>query len=343
MTTKPGGIKRKYPKEINGVTFTPREIDIIACIVNGRGIKKIAASLKIASKTAESHVRNIMLKIECGSREHIIDFVEKSEAHLFIKQHYLDLLNLTNNHSYQLDYQINHQKGDSRPDEFNRSFSPAEEKRVFTITTIANKLKKLFSLKPRWSLMLALGLCVLVLYVGLNTYQSIPLETLRTELPVPQESTLLKRTALIEQINAKFRGADPIKTVVLAGVGGAGKTTTARLYAREQKDPVLWELNAENLDTLLSSFESLAYALAKTESEKQEVNRLKANENIDERKNQILYFVKSRLKKQNSWFLIFDNVDSFKEIKNFFPYDPKVWGRGRILITTRDRNYVSNS
>ena len=70
-----------YPKDletINGIKFTWREIDIVAFMVHGKSTKKIASFLSISPRTVENHVRNIMMKIECNSREAIVDFVEKS-------------------------------------------------------------------------------------------------------------------------------------------------------------------------------------------------------------------------------------------------------------------------
>lgn len=77
---------------INGVAFTPKEFDILACIINGRGTKATGRLLYISPKTVEVHTRNIMLKIECNSRESIIDFIEKSPQFLTIKKHYFNIL-----------------------------------------------------------------------------------------------------------------------------------------------------------------------------------------------------------------------------------------------------------
>lgn len=64
-------------KSINGIHFTRREIEVAAFLVSGRGVKAIASSLSIAPKTVEAHIHNIMLKLECNSRESIINFIEK--------------------------------------------------------------------------------------------------------------------------------------------------------------------------------------------------------------------------------------------------------------------------
>lgn len=79
-------------QEIRGINFTPREIDIIACILHNRGEKKIASLLSISPRTVGTHVHNIMLKLGCNSREYITDLIEKSGKLQFVKQYYLHLL-----------------------------------------------------------------------------------------------------------------------------------------------------------------------------------------------------------------------------------------------------------
>lgn len=79
-------------QSINNIKFTQREIDIISFIINGRSTKKIATSLSIAPKTVENYVRNIMLKLECNSREGIIDFIEQSHTLSLVRKHHTNLL-----------------------------------------------------------------------------------------------------------------------------------------------------------------------------------------------------------------------------------------------------------
>lgn len=77
---------------INNISFTPREIDILACILSGRTAKKIASFLLIAPKTVENHIRNILLKLDLRTQAGIIDFIEKSGKYSLVKQYYLGLL-----------------------------------------------------------------------------------------------------------------------------------------------------------------------------------------------------------------------------------------------------------
>jgi LuxR family transcriptional regulator, maltose regulon positive regulatory protein len=49
-------------------TLTPRERDILAMISQGLSNKHIARALKISPETVKSHVKNIFLKLEVGTR-----------------------------------------------------------------------------------------------------------------------------------------------------------------------------------------------------------------------------------------------------------------------------------
>ncbi len=88
----PQDIYVKHLENVNNVKFTRREIDTIAYLLSGRSAKTISSLLSIAPKTIETHMRNIMMKLECNSRDGIIDFVEKSGKISFIKKHYSSLL-----------------------------------------------------------------------------------------------------------------------------------------------------------------------------------------------------------------------------------------------------------
>jgi len=74
------------------IQFTSREVDIIACLLHGRSVKKIAGFFSISPKTVEVHIRNTMLKIGCNSKERIIDFIEASKHHSIIREHYYLIL-----------------------------------------------------------------------------------------------------------------------------------------------------------------------------------------------------------------------------------------------------------
>lgn len=97
MIMLPINIYYAHLEVLNDVRLTRREIDIIACILNGRSAKTIPSLLSIAPKTAAAHIENIRSKANCSSRESIIDFVEASEKCALIKNTYYPSL-LTQNY-----------------------------------------------------------------------------------------------------------------------------------------------------------------------------------------------------------------------------------------------------
>ena len=79
-------------KTINDIRFTPKEIDVMTCILSGRGRKAIGSLLTISDKTVETHIRNISQKLACNSQEAIREYLEKSNKFIAIRAHYLSLL-----------------------------------------------------------------------------------------------------------------------------------------------------------------------------------------------------------------------------------------------------------
>jgi|GEM_PF-1125219 len=79
MNVSDGLFKLAYEnlKLIGGKSFTPREIDVVACVLSGKGEKAVASILSISPRGVESHTRNIRQKIGCIGRDGIIEFVEK--------------------------------------------------------------------------------------------------------------------------------------------------------------------------------------------------------------------------------------------------------------------------
>lgn len=88
----PQGTCVSHLENVSGIKFTRREVDIIAYLLSGKSAKTIATCLSIAPKTIEAHMRNIMMKVECNSRDGIIEFVEKSKKLPLFKEHYISLL-----------------------------------------------------------------------------------------------------------------------------------------------------------------------------------------------------------------------------------------------------------
>ena len=153
---------------------------------------------------------------------------------------------------------------------------------------------------------------------------------------MPHTSVLLARREHLQKMNTILNSQDRIKTVILAGIGGSGKTTLACQYAKAQDAHVIWEISAETKKNLLSSFTNLANALAKTKEEKEDVRFLQEIRDPIEREKQLLLMVKRFLKSFQNWVLVYNNVEDLQAVKKYFPHDPKIWGSGKVIITTRD-------
>lgn len=166
--------------------------------------------------------------------------------------------------------------------------------------------------------------------------------SIRSELVTPKEPVLLIRPNLIAQVDDKFKTSKNVQVVALVGPGGAGKTTLARYYARNQNASVAWEINAESRETLKSSYEDLAKALAKEEIDQKTLRVLNEIKKSKKREIKIIQFIKERLKSYPKWILIYDNFGKFTDIKDYFPQDLETWGAGKVLITTRNSNIQNN-
>lgn len=511
----PQEIYSDHLESVNNVRFTRREIDIIAYLCGGRSAKTISSFLSITPKTIETHMRNIMMKLECNSRDGIIDFIEKSDKFLFIKRYYASLLvqacferqllkaaqllqlkksscllvywqeekyNLLiartlqchlkligleilmdpkEDSRFNLDFtsdlehwQANHalyffpqallnefiRNNPEQQEDFLSSLEKISENQKCIITLLREKedkanlekesekikyiefssqknyysyvflvLKKLFpdvdlneiildfknqsetiygsskntiisppvetnlikvgsltakimllfhSLSHRWQnkkvrLLIEGTFCLGVLWGGLSIFTSNKKEisqdniqytklSIRPDLAIPTQSTFLERPDLMKKIEEGFTGPQEIKTVALVGIGGAGKTTLARYYARQQTTNVTWEINAETRESLNNSFENFAEALAKTEEERKKLKEIKDIKAPKERESKIISFVRETLKNLSNWLLIYDNVEKLANIQEYFPHDASVWGKGRVIILTRDKN-IENS
>lgn len=165
---------------------------------------------------------------------------------------------------------------------------------------------------------------------------------IRSALIIPTQSVLLNRPEEIAKIDEKFKGQNGIKSVVLIGPGGAGKTILARQYAHAQKASVIWEINAETNESINYSFESLARSLAKTDEGQKILKGIQEIKDLSEKEDKLLEFIRDHLKSAIPWCLIYDNVEEFGEVQKYFPQDVETWGQGKIILTTRDNSLESS-
>ena len=74
LQTASFGLHDTSSTEVNGIVITPREADVIACLLGGKNTKAMARLLAISPKMIETHTRAIMHKFNCNSRQGVIKF-----------------------------------------------------------------------------------------------------------------------------------------------------------------------------------------------------------------------------------------------------------------------------
>lgn len=163
------------------------------------------------------------------------------------------------------------------------------------------------------------------------------------DLNIPGKSVLLERTDILNQIIHSFNAKkkDMIVYVGLVGIGGAGKTILARSYAKRANHSIAWEIKATTHATIINSFKEFAYILADNKDLKNELSFILSIEKNEQQEKELMSFIKNQLKKNSNWLLIYDNVDSLNDHKDFFPIDKNVWGIGNVIVTTRNKHVLN--
>ena len=133
---------------------------------------------------------------------------------------------------------------------------------------------------------------------------------------------LAGREELLAELDGRLAGGDDPgpSTVVLCGLGGAGKTSVAVEYAHRHlaEVGVAWQFQAEDAVTLAAGFRDLAAQLGALGVADRDV--------VDS-----VHGVLAAYPRQ--WLLLFDNAPDRASVEAFLPPG----GRGRVLITSRNQ------
>ena len=146
-------------------------------------------------------------------------------------------------------------------------------------------------------------------------------------------------------LNLRRASENSLSCCYISGNPGSGKSQLAGLvaenfYKETRKDTTapsfVMTLNAENLESLLASYLSLArklscpaYTITVTENSK--------DLNIKEKVAIIKDLITTKIHLYSSWLLVIDNVTNLTKMGQFLPKrGNEQWGKGQLLITTQD-------
>ncbi len=402
-----------FAKEISEtIKLTSREVDIAACLLNGRATKGIAHLLSISPRTVETHVQSLMGKFEVGSRDILISAIQQSSQGTRIRSHYNVLLNLSSleaslkslssiqhagikkrlrlvchnqdirdilgfylakhlgtvgikdkivktENGLQIDADdsrnietLDVELSDSYDDilfkvlslYFSSNFVKAcyqdFRKKCTESVSVKNNVASSqsqipFSGKLRMSYVLFFLVIMSMTVASIYNLSSKETFCVRSTLTVPAQDSMLQRKDILKNIEGILSSQDGIQTVVLTGIGGAGKTTLARQYARHQNATVIWEINAETRDGMVRSFEDLADGLCQSKTEKDTFREILETKDVEKREQKMLFLITELLRRHSNWVLIFDNIEKLNDVRPFLPEDEQLWGKGKVVITTR--------
>lgn len=222
-------------------------------------------------------------------------------------------------------------------EDFQESKNDSSKKAKIAVTLFLNKVQK------HWFMVVAV-IIVLAMVAPKSFFFNQKKYVVHSGLTIPVASAFLERPLGVKKIDKLLSAKDKINTVAIVGIGGIGKTTLARYYGRfKSKAELVFEINAETRDALVSSLRNLAYNLATTQELKESLRDIQQIENRAMQESQLLQFIQDKLKQKSSWLLIYDNVDDFSSNHHFFPEDVSQWGEGDVIITTRDEHVGYNN
>ena len=164
------------------------------------------------------------------------------------------------------------------------------------------------------------------------------------------QQRLCEMSMILKQMEELKKSSDgEITTTYLSGNPGCGKSQIARMvgeafYKQVSHSDVVFvaTLNAESLETLFNSYDSLSRALGCTEFAVAGITTSKGS--IQEKLEQFQRLVTPKMKEFSTWLLIIDNVVNLEAVRRFWPScGCKEYGNGQILVTTQDSSTIPDN
>lgn len=164
------------------------------------------------------------------------------------------------------------------------------------------------------------------------------------------QQRLSEVSMILEQMEELKKSSDgEITTTYLSGNPGCGKSQIARMvgeafYKQVSHNDLVFvaTINAETLETLFNSYDSLSRALGCTEFAVARITTSK--DSIQEKLQQFQRLVTPKIKEFSTWLLIIDNVVNLEAVRRFWPTcGCKEYGDGQILVTTQDSGTIPDN
>ncbi|PFR04433.1 hypothetical protein COK31_11235 [Bacillus cereus] len=145
-------------------------------------------------------------------------------------------------------------------------------------------------------------------------------------VPYKKNPFFMGRNMELKNLEKALSSQDIAVIQAISGLGGVGKTQLALEFCYQKKEEydVIYWINAENISSIIGSYEELASILKLPIKDKQ-------NNSIT------LETIKQWMQTNSNWLIIFDNLTDEEILRSFLP---NVF-EGKVIVTTRKSNISS--